>query len=687
MIAVADGDRALARAVADELGERMWDDPRRLFVPCPGPRRRCAEAIAARRESRCVLVDLGDNIGGGSAGDGTVLLREILRQRADGAVVVLYDPEAVADARQVGPGGILSPSSRRPGRSAARRAGRGPRRRPLAPRRQVGRGPAPARRPAVQRPGSDGRHRPRRRKRLVLELAAHARRSASASSPAWASTRRGSRSWSSRRPSPTRPPTRPIAGEVIEVDTPGLTAIDPRGSPISTAGGRCIRWNRESRPDHRRSPDEGSQPRGREEDPSESEAGCIRRRRTAAMAKLARFRPASGSIEPARNSLLSREELRWYARFCFDQGLTEHGIDAYERLVEGNAAAEWIYEQEAASYLAAVRAVRGAIGMVEAFDRFPRGDGPMYPDLQLLVADAEVEIKRSEEALARIRAVTNRHHDAGRCHAALARHAFACGNLDESRRHFLAAARRGVTLTDGLDLQRLGISADDLTMLAAASKPPSMELSLSEFCRNPGLTLLPSSKPSPHVFGGEEFEMAHCPGCNRPISLVASLDATSEPLLAPFAATLPKLPIPHCRHCALMFLEPDYRVSDDGRRIEVFNVKPSRGPMNAFEVSGPIVRQFGKLAEPKRSRSTDPVKAVELLEKQRHSGPQVCGAPQWINEPRRRFCPRCDQEQLFYAAASETEAFDTHVVFNPDGYIYFFACPGCRIISTSVDNS
>jgi microcystin degradation protein MlrC len=106
IIAVSEGDPARAQAAADELAGRMWDARRDLFVPCPGPAEAVARAIAC--ESRpVVLVDLGDNIGGGSAGDGTVLLAELIRQQAAGAVVVLHDPEAVAEARRAGPGGAF----------------------------------------------------------------------------------------------------------------------------------------------------------------------------------------------------------------------------------------------------------------------------------------------------------------------------------------------------------------------------------------------------------------------------------------------------------------------------------------------------------------------------------------------------------------------------------------------------
>ena len=51
-----------------------------------------------------LLIDLGDNIGGGSAGDGTVLLAELLKQHAKGFVVPMYAPAAVEQAKAAGIG-------------------------------------------------------------------------------------------------------------------------------------------------------------------------------------------------------------------------------------------------------------------------------------------------------------------------------------------------------------------------------------------------------------------------------------------------------------------------------------------------------------------------------------------------------------------------------------------------------
>ena len=103
VIAVHDGDRAAAQAVADELAEKMWEVRHELYVPCPTPKEAVDLALATNR-TPALLIDLGDNIGGGSAGDGTVLLAEILRRHASGAIVILYAPEAVRAATSLGVG-------------------------------------------------------------------------------------------------------------------------------------------------------------------------------------------------------------------------------------------------------------------------------------------------------------------------------------------------------------------------------------------------------------------------------------------------------------------------------------------------------------------------------------------------------------------------------------------------------
>ena len=100
-LAVADGDEELARRAARWLAERAWKRRSEFLSDLPGP----AEAVrSAAREAGgpVVLMDVGDNVGGGSPGDSTILLEEILRQQASEALVSLYDPEAVSACVQRG---------------------------------------------------------------------------------------------------------------------------------------------------------------------------------------------------------------------------------------------------------------------------------------------------------------------------------------------------------------------------------------------------------------------------------------------------------------------------------------------------------------------------------------------------------------------------------------------------------
>jgi microcystin degradation protein MlrC len=104
VIAVTHGDKALAKAVADELAAAMWAVRDQLNVVPPQPEEAVRRALACDKLP-ALLIDLGDNIGCGSAGDGTVLLAELLKQRAKGFVVVMHAPSAVAQAKDAGVGG------------------------------------------------------------------------------------------------------------------------------------------------------------------------------------------------------------------------------------------------------------------------------------------------------------------------------------------------------------------------------------------------------------------------------------------------------------------------------------------------------------------------------------------------------------------------------------------------------
>ncbi len=101
-----DGDRDLAGCHAYRLAERIWQRREGLQGRWPDVRQAVRQALEARWHP-AILVDIGDNIGGGTPGDGTALLSELLAQGARGAVVMLHDPEGVGGCVSAGLGAEL----------------------------------------------------------------------------------------------------------------------------------------------------------------------------------------------------------------------------------------------------------------------------------------------------------------------------------------------------------------------------------------------------------------------------------------------------------------------------------------------------------------------------------------------------------------------------------------------------
>jgi microcystin degradation protein MlrC len=102
-----DGDPVLAQQVADELGRMIYESRHDFIAGLPGPEEAVRLAIAADNPPVAVA-DSGDNIGAGTPGDGTALLREILRQNAPSAFVQLCDPGSAAAASEAGIGSTVT---------------------------------------------------------------------------------------------------------------------------------------------------------------------------------------------------------------------------------------------------------------------------------------------------------------------------------------------------------------------------------------------------------------------------------------------------------------------------------------------------------------------------------------------------------------------------------------------------
>ncbi len=102
LIVVTDNNPELAKEQATLLGEELWNR-REVFR---GQMISCDEAVARAAESPkpVCLLDMGDNVGGGSPGDGTFLAQALISRPQLRGLVALCDPESVQQAKQAGIG-------------------------------------------------------------------------------------------------------------------------------------------------------------------------------------------------------------------------------------------------------------------------------------------------------------------------------------------------------------------------------------------------------------------------------------------------------------------------------------------------------------------------------------------------------------------------------------------------------
>jgi microcystin degradation protein MlrC len=105
-LAIADGDRAAAQAAADELASEMWRRREDYLGQLVSIEQAVSQAATLVREHRgpVCLLDMGDNVGGGSPADGTLLAHALIKHQVAGSFVCLYDPEAVRECDRAGVG-------------------------------------------------------------------------------------------------------------------------------------------------------------------------------------------------------------------------------------------------------------------------------------------------------------------------------------------------------------------------------------------------------------------------------------------------------------------------------------------------------------------------------------------------------------------------------------------------------
>jgi microcystin degradation protein MlrC len=105
VIVVTDSDRELADRLAAQLASTMWAMRHAFcgqYISVDAALRQCRTTAG-----RICLLDMGDNVGGGSSGDGTELLAALQGQPVGPAFGCLYDPQAVKACERAGAGAAL----------------------------------------------------------------------------------------------------------------------------------------------------------------------------------------------------------------------------------------------------------------------------------------------------------------------------------------------------------------------------------------------------------------------------------------------------------------------------------------------------------------------------------------------------------------------------------------------------
>lgn len=107
IVAVTDRDAAMGTALAEELGRELYAMRGTFMVRQVDERGAVAAAMKAQ-SGPVVIADVWDNPGGGTAGDATVILAELMARGAtDVAVGTIWDPIAVQICFAAGEGAVI----------------------------------------------------------------------------------------------------------------------------------------------------------------------------------------------------------------------------------------------------------------------------------------------------------------------------------------------------------------------------------------------------------------------------------------------------------------------------------------------------------------------------------------------------------------------------------------------------
>lgn len=103
VVVITDDNPSLARSMAKELYEAIWNS-RESMEGVLISVDTALDLIEQEPARRFCLLDMGDNVGGGSAADGTILAEALNDRRLGPSFVCLYDPQSVERCKKAGGG-------------------------------------------------------------------------------------------------------------------------------------------------------------------------------------------------------------------------------------------------------------------------------------------------------------------------------------------------------------------------------------------------------------------------------------------------------------------------------------------------------------------------------------------------------------------------------------------------------
>ena len=111
ILVVTDNAKTKGDALAEKLGHELYALREQALMDMQGVKAGIAAAMAAHARNPtkpAVIADVWDNPGGGVAGDGTIILREVLRQKINSVgVATIWDPVAVTFCHAAGEGAVI----------------------------------------------------------------------------------------------------------------------------------------------------------------------------------------------------------------------------------------------------------------------------------------------------------------------------------------------------------------------------------------------------------------------------------------------------------------------------------------------------------------------------------------------------------------------------------------------------